>query len=153
MSIHLAATWIIRDARPQHWRRLWENSLIQSPTKMATPSQSRSSGKGEEDHSEWRQAIKRRQLASERQLQALVQETERLREENAVLRIQASSTWPPRRQRSRGQVANSRPEPESIYRGTVGVILEAYNVRPHEPPTPMHQAPHGESSDSTHFSA
>ncbi|RVW56686.1 hypothetical protein CK203_075075 [Vitis vinifera] len=46
--------------------------------------------------------------------------SERLREENAVLRIQASTSEPPRRQRSRGQVANSRPEPESIYPGTTG---------------------------------
>ena len=63
------------------------NLLIQSPTNMTTPSRSRSSSRGEEDNSEWRQAIKRRQLVSERQLQALLQETERLREENAVLRI------------------------------------------------------------------
>ncbi|RVW22439.1 hypothetical protein CK203_099233 [Vitis vinifera] len=28
-----AVTWITRDARPQHWRRLWELSLIQSPVK------------------------------------------------------------------------------------------------------------------------
>ncbi|RVW51105.1 hypothetical protein CK203_078080 [Vitis vinifera] len=100
---------------------------------MATPSRSRSSGRGEEDNFEWRQAIEKRQLANERQLQALLQETEMLREENAV--------------------ANSRPEPESIYPGTAGAIPEAYNVRPHEPPIPMNQAPHEESSDSTHFSA
>ncbi|RVW34642.1 hypothetical protein CK203_117709 [Vitis vinifera] len=74
---------------------------------MATPSRSRSSGRGEEDNSEWRQAIERRQLASERQLKALLQETERLREENAVLRIQASTSRPPRCQHSRGQVANA----------------------------------------------
>ncbi|RVW36645.1 hypothetical protein CK203_072894 [Vitis vinifera] len=55
---------------------------------------SRSSRKEEEDNFEWRRAIERRQLASERQLQALLQETEKLREENAVLRIQASSTGP-----------------------------------------------------------
>ncbi|KAL6331223.1 hypothetical protein AAG906_009651 [Vitis piasezkii] len=73
--------------------------------------------RGEEDNFEWRQTIERRQLASERQLKALLQETERLREENVVLRIQASTSEPPRRQRSRGQVANSRPEPESIYPG------------------------------------
>ncbi|RVX01473.1 hypothetical protein CK203_017414 [Vitis vinifera] len=74
---------------------------------------------GEEDNFEWRLAIERRQLASERQLKTLLQETERLREENAVLRIQASTSGPPQRQRSRGQVANSRPqqEPESIYPG------------------------------------
>ncbi|RVW39235.1 hypothetical protein CK203_085118 [Vitis vinifera] len=95
---------------------------------MATPSRSRSSGKGEEDNFEWRQTIERRQLASERQLTVLLQETERLREENAVLRIQASTSGPPCRQRSRGQVANSRPEPESIYHGTTGVIPEARNL-------------------------
>ncbi|RVW77300.1 hypothetical protein CK203_050122 [Vitis vinifera] len=120
---------------------------------MATPSQSLSSGKEEEDNSEWRQAIERRQLASERQLKALIQETERLREENAVLRIQASTSGSPRHQRSRGQVANSRPEPESIYLGTTRVIPEAYNVRPHEPHKPMPRAPREESSDSTHISA
>ncbi|RVW19451.1 hypothetical protein CK203_114598 [Vitis vinifera] len=128
-------------------------SLIQSPANMATPSQSRSSGREEEDNSKWRRAIERRQLASERQLKALLQETEKLREENAVLRIQASTSGPPRRQRSRGQVANSRPEPESIYPGTAGAILGTCNVRPHEPHTPMPRAPHEESSDSTHFSA
>ncbi|RVW37222.1 hypothetical protein CK203_103122 [Vitis vinifera] len=53
---------------------------------------------------------------------ALLQETERLREENAVLRIQASTSGPPRRQRSKGQVANSRPEPESIYPGSTGAV-------------------------------
>ncbi|RVW69736.1 hypothetical protein CK203_060622 [Vitis vinifera] len=92
-------------------------------------------GAGRDDNFEWRQTIERRQLASERQLKALLQETERLREENAVLRIQASTSGPPRRQRSRGQVANSRPqqEPESIYPGTTGAIPGACNVRPHEP--------------------
>ncbi|RVW86043.1 hypothetical protein CK203_041509 [Vitis vinifera] len=72
---------------------------------MATPSRSRSSGKGVEDNFEWHQAIERRQLASKQQLKALLQEIERLREENAVLRIQASTSGPPRRQCSRGQVA------------------------------------------------
>nr|CAN65280.1 hypothetical protein VITISV_035563 [Vitis vinifera] len=122
---------------------------------MATPSRSRSSGRGEDDNFEWRQTIERRQLASERQLKALLQETERLREENVVLRIQASTSGPPRRQRSRSQVANSRPqqEPESIYPGTTGAIPGACNVRPHEPHTPMPRAPREESSDSTHFSA
>ncbi|KAL6322582.1 hypothetical protein AAG906_009894 [Vitis piasezkii] len=81
---------------------------------MATPSQSQSSGRGGEDDFKWRQAIEKRQLASEKQLKALLHETERLREENAVLRIQASTSGPPRRQRSRGQVANSC-RAESIY--------------------------------------
>ncbi|RVW21993.1 hypothetical protein CK203_109825 [Vitis vinifera] len=88
-----------------------------------------------------RQAIEKRQLASEKQLRALLQETERLREENAVLRIQASTSGPPRRQRSKGQVANSRPEPESIYPGSTGAVPGTYNTRPHEPRTPMPRAP------------
>ncbi|RVW72054.1 hypothetical protein CK203_054042 [Vitis vinifera] len=45
---------------------------------------------------------------------------------------------PPRHQRSKGQVTNSRPEPKSIYPGTARAILETSNVRPHEPHTPMH---------------
>ncbi|RVX06191.1 hypothetical protein CK203_027530 [Vitis vinifera] len=95
---------------------------------MATPSRSRSSSRGEDDNFEWCQTIERRQLASER---------------------------PPRRQHSRGQVANLRPqqEPESIYPRTTGAILGACNVRPHEPHTPMPRAPREESLDSTHFSA
>ena len=57
------------------------------------------------------------------------------------------------RQRLRGQVANSRPEPESIYPGTAGAVPKTSNVRPHEPHTPMHRAPYEEGSDSTHFLA
>ncbi|RVW23325.1 hypothetical protein CK203_100932 [Vitis vinifera] len=105
-------------------------SLIQSPAKMSTPSRSRSSARGEEDNTEWRQAIERRQLASERQTQALLQET-----------------------LSRGQVANSRLDPESIYPRTTGAIPETCNVRPQERHTPIHQTPHEENSNSTHFSS
>ena len=82
-------------------------------------------------------------------MQALLQETARLREENVVLRIQASSTGPPRGQCSRGQVANSRPDPKSIYPGTAGAIPETCNVKPQERHTPMHQTPQKESSNST----
>ncbi|RVW90984.1 hypothetical protein CK203_044164 [Vitis vinifera] len=88
--------------------------------------QRRSSAKGDEDYHEWLEAIERRQLESERQMQALLQEIARLREENVVLQIQASSTGPPRGQRSRGQGANSRPELESIYLETAGAIPESW---------------------------
>ena len=70
-----------------------------------------------------------------------------------MLRIQASTSGPPRRQRSKGQVANSKPGPESIYPGSTGAIPGTYNARPHEPRTPMPRAPREESLDSTHFSA
>ncbi|RVW91908.1 hypothetical protein CK203_030154 [Vitis vinifera] len=99
---------------------------------MATPSQSRSSGREEEDNHEWRQAIEKRQLASEKT---------------------AKSSPPGDGERSKGQVANSRPEPESIYPGSTGAVPGTYNARPHEPRTPMPRAPREESSDSTHFSA
>ena len=140
------------DARHQHWRRLWKSS-DSVYGKMSTPSRGRSSAKGDEDYHEWLEAIERRQLESERQMQALLQEIARLREENVVLQIQASSTGPPRGQRSRGQGANSRPELESIYLGTAGAIPESCNVRPQGQHTPMHQAPQEESSDSTRLSS
>ncbi|KAJ9678002.1 hypothetical protein PVL29_022782 [Vitis rotundifolia] len=121
---------------------------------MSTPSRSLSSARGEEEnYFEWRRAMERRQLESERQMQTLLQETAKLKEENAVLRIQASSTGPPCGQHSRGQEANSRPNPESIYPRTAGAIPETYNVRPQEPCTPAHQAPQEESSDSTRLSS
>ena len=56
--------------------------------KMSTPSRSRSSAKRDEGYFEWRKTMERRQLESKRQMQALLQETRRLREENEVLRIQ-----------------------------------------------------------------
>ncbi|RVW16983.1 hypothetical protein CK203_070651 [Vitis vinifera] len=117
------------------------NSLIQSTAKMSTPSRSRSSARGDEDYFEWRETIERRQLESERQMQALLQETARLREENVVLRIQASSTGPPRGQRSRGQGANSRSDPESIYPGTAGAIPETGNVIPQSDTHPCTKLP------------
>ncbi|RVW83149.1 hypothetical protein CK203_044920 [Vitis vinifera] len=120
---------------------------------MSTPSRSRSSARGDEDYFEWREAIERRQLESKRHMQTLLQETARLRKENVELRIQASSTGPPRGQRSRGQGANSRPDPESIYPETTGVILETGNVRSQERHTPMHQTPQEESSNSTRLSS
>ena len=77
----------------------------------------------------------------------------KLREENVVLRIQTSSTGPSRHQHSRGQVANSRPEPESIYLKTTGAIPETCNARPQERHTPIHQTPLEESSNSTRLSS
>ncbi|RVW30694.1 hypothetical protein CK203_097308 [Vitis vinifera] len=96
---------------------------------MATPSQSRSSGREEEDNHEWRQAI----------------------EKKTVGKRKTAKSSPPGDGEAR--VANSKPEPESIYPGSTGAIPGTYNARPHEPRTPMPRAPREESSDSTHFSA
>ena len=53
---------------------------------------------GSEDYFNWRENMERRQCESERQMQALLQETRRLREKNEVLRIHVSSSAPPRSQ-------------------------------------------------------
>ncbi|RVW27950.1 hypothetical protein CK203_094090 [Vitis vinifera] len=70
---------------------------------MATPSRSRSSGREGKMILNGVKPSKEDSWRGERQLKALLQETERLREENAVLRIQASTSGPPRRQRSRAK--------------------------------------------------
>ncbi|RVW58048.1 hypothetical protein CK203_106956 [Vitis vinifera] len=114
----------------QHWRRL-----------------------GEDDNFEWRLAIERRQLASERQLKALLQETEKLREEKRCVMHPGFNIGGPSTSAFEGPSSKLRPqqEPESIYPGTTGAIPGACDARPHEPRTPMPRAPREESSDSTHF--
>ena len=57
---------------------------------------------GDEGYFDWHESMEIWQLESEWQVQALLQETRRLREENDVLRIQVSSSGPPRDQRLRG---------------------------------------------------
>ena len=42
---------------------------------------------GSEGYFDWRESMERRQWKSEQQVQALLQETRRLREKNEVLRI------------------------------------------------------------------
>ena len=92
-------------------------------------------------------------VESERQMQALLRETTRLREENAVLHIQVSSSGPPHDQCPRGQGANSRPDLESVYLGIAGVVLDMCNERSRERPMPTYSAPQDESSDSTRLSS
>ena len=120
---------------------------------MSTLSRSRSSTRGDEGYFEWRKTMERRQLENERQMQALLQETRRLREENEVLRIQVSSSGPPHDQRPRGQGANSRLNQEAMYPGITGVVSDMRDERPREQPVPMYHAPQDESSDSTRLSS
>ena len=63
---------------------------------------------GDESYFDWRASMEIRQRESERQVQALFQETRRLEEENNVLRIQVSSSGPPRSRQPRSQQMNSR---------------------------------------------
>ena len=115
--------------------------------KMSTPSRSRSSSRGDEGYFEWRENMERRQWESERQVQALLQETRRLREENDVLRIQVSSE-PPRCQQRRSLRCNQ----EAMYPGNASPPLDAHGVWPGEGPVPTHCAPQEESLDFTRIS-
>ena len=58
---------------------------------MTLPSRSRSSARGDKGYFEWRSDMERRQQENERQMQILLQEIRKLREENNVLRIRSSS--------------------------------------------------------------
>ena len=96
--------------RYQHWRHLWELKV-----QMSAPSRSRSSTMGNEDYFNWRENMERRQRESKRQVQALLYQTRRLKEENKVLRIQVSSSASPRSPQPRSQCVNSRQNEEATY--------------------------------------
>ncbi|RVW71626.1 hypothetical protein CK203_052649 [Vitis vinifera] len=98
---------------------------------MATPSQSRSSGREEEDNHEWRQAIEKRQLASEK----------------------TAKSSPPGDGEVKGRKRCVTHSSLNIRTSSSSALKGTYNARPHEPRTPMPRAPREESSDSTHFSA
>ena len=99
---------------------------------------------GDESYFDWRETMERRQQESERQVQALLQETKRLTEENDVLRIQVSLSGPPRDQRPRGQGINSRHNHEATYPGNVKPSPNVHGVWPNEGPLPTYRAPQDE---------
>ena len=108
---------------------------------------------GDEGYFDWRKIMERWQLESERQMQALLQETRRLREKNDVLRIQVSSSGPPHDQWWRDQGANSRLNLGAAYPETTGVAPDMCNEWPCERPLPTYHAPQDESSNSTRLSS
>ena len=117
----------------QHWHRLWEHK-----TNMSTPSKSQSSAMGDEGYFDWRERMERRQWENERQVQALLQETRRLREENEVLQIQASSSGLPRGQQS-SQQTNSKQNEEATYPRNAEPFSGVHDVWPDERPLPRHR--------------
>ena len=82
--------------------------------------------------------MERRQRESERQVQALLQETRRLREENDVLQIQASLSGPPRSRHPRSQQTNSRQNEEVIYPENAESPSDEHGTRPDERPLPTY---------------
>ena len=108
---------------------------------------------GDEGYFDWHESMERRQQESKRKVQALLQETRRLREENDVLRIQVSSLGPSRDQRPRGQGTNSRHNQEATYPGNAEPSPNVHGVWPNKGPLPTYRASQDESSDSTRVSS
>lgn len=97
--------------------------------------------------------MERRQQESERQLQALLHETRRLRQENDVLRIQASSSGLPRNWQPRSQQTNSMQNEKVIYPENTETPLDEHDTRLDARPLPTHHAPLDKISDSTRMSS
>nr|CAN59840.1 hypothetical protein VITISV_039833 [Vitis vinifera] len=125
-----------------------DSASLDSLAQMASPSRSRSSARGDEGYFEWRSSMERRQRENERQMQVLLQETRKLREENNVLRIQGSFE-PQHYQRMQNPCHNQ----EAPFPREVIPTLEAHEVWPNETPVHAHHVRRDESSGSTRVSS
>ena len=92
--------------------------------------------------------MERQQRENERQVQTLLQETRRLREENDVLRIQVFSE-PPCYQQPRNSCFNQ----EAMHPRDASPLLDAHAEWPREAPRPIRHEQREESSDSTRVSS
>ncbi|RVW28366.1 hypothetical protein CK203_105831 [Vitis vinifera] len=116
--------------------------------KMTSSSRSRSSARGDKGYFEWRSYMERRQRENERQMQILLQETRRLREENNVLRIQSYSQ-PQHYQRRQDPCRNQEvPLPREA-----SPTLGAHEAWPNETPVHANHVRRDESSGSTRVSS
>ncbi|KAL6328428.1 hypothetical protein AAG906_034572 [Vitis piasezkii] len=119
---------------------------------MSTPSRSRSSAMGNEGYFDWCATVEIRQRESEQQVQALLQETRRLREENDVLHIQVSSSGPPCSRQPRSQRANSRQNEEVTYPGKAEFLSNESEMMPEQRSPLACHTQQDESLDSTRVS-
>ena len=119
---------------------------------MSTPSRSRSLAMGDEGYFDWRASVEIRQLESEQQVQSLLQETRRLKEENDVLHIQVSSSSPPCSRQPRSQRANSRQNEEATYPGNAEFPCNELERMLEQRSPPACHTQQDESSDSTRVS-
>ncbi|KAJ9708894.1 hypothetical protein PVL29_000744 [Vitis rotundifolia] len=104
---------------------------------MSIPTRSCSSVRGSEGYFDWRE------------MQALLQETRRLKEENEVLRIQLSSANPPRSRQPRSQQTNSRQNEKATYPGNTESSSDEHDMQLNERPLLAYYASQKETSDST----
>lgn len=135
------------------WFSINVGAVCGNETRMSKPSRSRSSIMGDEGYFDWRENMERPQRESEWQVQALLQETRRLRKENEVLQFQASSSGPPHSQQPRSRWTNSSQNEEAWYPGNAESLSNEYGIRPYERPLPPCHAPQDQSSDSTRVSS
>ena len=96
--------------------------------------------------------MERRQHESERQVQALLQETKRLMKENEVMRIQVSSSAHPRSPQPRSQRTNSRWNDEATYPRNANFLHAEQGMQPEQRSSPTCHTQQDESSNSTHVS-
>ncbi|RVX03892.1 hypothetical protein CK203_021791 [Vitis vinifera] len=121
---------------------------------MATPSRSRSSGRGEDDILNGVKPSKER-VGKRTTTESSPPGDRKIERRKRCIthpgfNIRASSTSAFKGPSSKLK-ASTRTRINISW--TTGAIPGACNVRPHEPRTPMPRAPREESSDSTHFSA
>lgn len=107
---------------------------------------------GSKDYFNWQENMERCQHESERQVQALLQETRRLKEENEVLHIQVSSSAPPRSPQPKSQCANSRRNKKATYLGNADFLHVEEGMQPEQTSPLVFHAQQDESFDSTRVS-
>ena len=115
---------------------------------MTSPSRSRSSARGDEGYFEWRSDMERRQRENEWQMQILLQETRRLREENNVLRIRSSPQ--PQHYQRRQDPCHNQGAPFPL---EASPTLEAHEAWLSETSVHSHHVRRDESSGSTRVSS
>ena len=107
---------------------------------------------GSDDYFDQRENMERRQQESKRQVQSLLCEIRRLREEIEVLRIQVSSSSPPCSRQPKSQRTNSKQNEKMSFPKDAKFISGSQEIRPKEKFPPTCQALLDESFDSTHIS-
>lgn len=115
---------------------------------MTSPSRSRSFARGDKGYFEWRSDMERRQRENEWQMQILLQETRRLREENNVLRIRSS--FQPQHYQWMQDPCHNQGAP---FPREASPTLGEHEACPNETPMHAHYVRRDESSGSTRVSS
>ena len=96
--------------------------------------------------------MEKRQQESEQQVQSLLYETRKLREENDVLRAQVSSSGPSHDRKPKSQRTNSKLNKEVSFPRNMKLPYGSQEIRPNEKLSPAYQMLLNKSFDSTRVS-